>query len=84
MDGADQRRPHRLRGLSAVLTVFVAPPATIAAADDRHIARPNPGAGATLSISGRLCYQAGLRLSARGAIPGTDRAHDSTAHKFQL
>ena len=43
-----------------------------------------PAPGATLSISGRLCYQAGLRLSARGAIPGTDRAHDSTAHEFQL
>jgi hypothetical protein len=59
MDGADQRRPHRLRGLSAVLTVFVAPPTTIAAADDRQFQGQIPAPGATLSISGRLCYQAG-------------------------
>ena len=53
MDGAHQRRRHRLRGLSAVLTAFVAPPRPFSiepaarscrrSADDCPIPRPNPG-----------------------------------------
>jgi len=94
MDGAHQRRRHRLGRLSALLTAFVAPPPPILdrvrskvfrrAADDRPIPRPNRGAGRDAFDNRAPVLPSRLEAPARGAIPGTDRAHESTAHEFQL
>jgi hypothetical protein len=72
MDGADQRRPHRLRGPAPVLTILVALLAqSRLSAEQRlpHAVRRQgfsdaefPRPGAMLSMSRRVCYQAGLRL----------------------
>src|SRR5580658_6129837 len=96
MDGADQRRPHRLRRLPAVLTAYVAPPAPVliralSQIFQRPPARMTAPFRGQIRAAGRNAFDqrapvlpSRLEASARDAIPGIDRADDSTAHEFRL